>query len=113
LKAFIAHARWPVISEAINMMDIYPELYADIGVLTWALPKEAFYSSLKQLIDAGFGKRIMFGTDQMLWPEAILIAVSSVKEAPFLSEEEKRDILYNNAVRFLKLSKETISDHHK
>lgn len=94
------------------MMYIYPELYADIGVLTWALPKEAFYSSLKQLIDAGFGKRIIFGTDQMLWPEAISIAVSTIREAPYLSEEDKRDILHNNAARFLKLSKETISDHY-
>lgn len=64
-------------------------------------------------MNTGFGKRIMFGTDQMLWPEAISIAVRTVKEALFLSEEEKRDILYNNAARFLKLSQETISEHHK
>lgn len=113
LKAFLAHAGYPYISETIAMMYIYPNLYADIGVLTWALPREAFFTTLKQLMDVGFGKRIMFGTDQMLWPEAISIAVKTVKEAPFLSEEEKRDILYNNAARFLELSQETISDHHK
>lgn len=113
MKAFIAHAGWPYISETIAMMYIYPELYTDIGVLNWALPKEAFYTALKQLMDAGFGKRIMFGTDQMLWPEAISIAVNTVKEATFLSEEEKRDILYNNAARFLELSEETISKHHE
>ena len=95
------------------MMYIYPELYTDIGVLDWALPKEAFYTTLKQLMDAGFGKRIMFGTDQMLWPEAISIAVRTIKEATFLSEEEKRDILYNNAARFLELSEETIAKHHE
>lgn len=113
MKAFIAHAGWPYISETIAMMYIYPELYTDIGVLNWALPKEAFYTLLKQLMDAGFGKRIMFGTDQMVWPEAISIAVRTVKEATFLSEEEKRDILYNNAARFLELSEETIAKHHK
>lgn len=113
LKAFIAHAGWPYISETIAMMYIYPELYTDIGVLNWALPKEAFYTALKQLMDAGFGKRIMFGTDQMLWPEAISIAIKTVKEAPFLSEEEKRDVLYNNAARFLELSEETIAKHHE
>lgn len=113
LKAFIAHAEWPYISETIAMMYIYPELYTDIGVLNWALPKEAFYTALKQLMDAGFGKRIMFGTDQMLWPEAISIAIKTVKEAPFLSEDQKRDILYNNAARFLELSEETIAKHHK
>lgn len=112
LKAFIAHAGWPYISETIAMLYIYPELYTDIGVLTWALPKDAFYSALKQLMDAGFGKRIMFGTDQMMWPEAISIAVKTVKEAPFLSEEEQRDILYNNAARFLELPQQTISAHY-
>lgn len=113
LKAFIAHAGYPYISETIAMMYIYPELYTDIGVLTWALPKEAFLTTLKQLMDAGFGKRIMFGTDQMLWPEAISIAVKTVKEVPFLSDDEKRDILYNNAARFLELSEETIAKHHE
>ncbi len=113
LKVFIAHAGWPYISETIAMMYVYPELYADIGILTWALPKAAFYSSLKMLLDAGFGKRIMFGSDQMFWPEAISIAVATVNEAPFLSNEEKRDILYNNAARFLELSEETILSHHK
>ena len=113
LRAFIAHAGWPYLSETIAMMYIYPNLYTDIGVLTWALPKAAFYSALKQLIDAGFEKRILFGTDQMLWPDAISIAVNTVKEVPFLSEEQKRDILYNNAARFLELPQETIAAHHK
>ena len=113
MKAFIAHAGWPYISETIAMMYIYPELYTDIGVLNWALPKEAFYSALKQLMDAGFGKRIMFGTDQMIWPEAISIAVKTVEEVPFLSESEKRDIFYNNAARFLELDPMLISNHHK
>jgi hypothetical protein len=113
LKAFLAHAGYPYIQETIAMMYIYPDLYTDIGVLTWALPVEAFYSTLKQLMDAGFGKRIMFGSDQMMWPGAISIAVKTVKEAPFLSESEKRDILYNNAARFLELSPEVITSHQK
>jgi len=113
LKAFLAHAGWPFISETIAMMYIYPELYVDIGVLTWALPKKVYYSALKELMDAGFGKRIMFGTDQMIWPEAIDIAVQTVRNTPFLSEEEKRDILYNNAARFLELDEETIAKHHE
>ena len=113
LKAFLAHAGWPYITETIALMYIYPNLYTDIGVLTWALPRNAFYAALKQLMDAGFGKRIMFGSDQMLWPEAIGIAVQTLNEAPFLTEEEKRDILYDNAARFLELSEETINDHHQ
>ncbi len=113
LKAFLAHAGYPYIQETIAMMYIYPELYADLGVLAWALPKKAFYATLKQLMDAGFGKRIMFGSDQMLWPGAISIAIETINEAPFLSESERRDILYNNAARFLELSEETITKHHE
>ena len=113
LKAFLAHAGYPYMQETIAMMYIYPGLYTDIGVLTWALPVEAFYSTLKQLMDAGFGKHIMFGSDQMMWPGAISISVKTVREAPFLTESEKRDILYNNAARFLELSPEVISSHQK
>ena len=50
------------------------------------------------------GKRILFGSDQMYWPDAIGEAIKSVRTAPFLSEEQKRDILYNNAARFLRLA---------
>ncbi len=113
IRAFIAHAGYPYISETIAMMYIYPNLYTDIGVLAWALPKKAFYSTLKQLMDAGFGKRIMFGTDQMIWPGAISVSVKTLRETPFLSNEEKRDIFYNNAARFLELSPEVISGHHQ
>ena len=45
----------------------------------------------------------MFGSDQMNWPKAIDFAVESITSAPFLSDEQKRDILYNNAARFLRL----------
>ncbi|MEZ4808611.1 MAG: amidohydrolase family protein, partial [Flavobacteriales bacterium] len=47
--------------------------------------------------------RLMFGTDQMAWPDKIGEAVSAIQEAPFLTREEKRDIFYDNAARFLHL----------
>jgi hypothetical protein len=40
----------------------------------------------------------------MNWPGAIERGLSAIQEAPFLSEAQKRDILYNNAVRFLRLT---------
>ena len=39
-------------------------------------------------------------------------SIEIIKEAPFLSEEQKRDIFYNNAARFLRLSEEEITRHH-
>jgi len=46
----------------------------------------------------------MFGSDAMVWPEAIGMAVEAVDAAPFLTREHKRDIFCRNAARFLKLS---------
>lgn len=112
MKAWLMHAGWPYIEETIALMYVYPELYVDIGVLTWALPEAALEDTLKKLIDYEFGKRIMFGTDQMIWPGAIEMAVNRIKEAGYLTEEQKRDILYNNAARFFELKEEVIAEHH-
>ncbi len=54
----------------------------------------------------------MWGSDQMVWPRAIDVAIEALESAPFLSAEQKRDIFYNNAARFLRLSEEEIAKHH-
>jgi hypothetical protein len=64
------------------------------------------------MVEAGFEKRIMFGSDQMIWPGTIDKAIESVERAPFLTQSQKRDILYNNAARFLRLSNEEIKRDH-
>ena len=51
----------------------------------------------------------MFGSDQMRWPQKIGEAIEAIREAPFLSEEQKRDILHDNAARFLRLEERTSS----
>lgn len=54
----------------------------------------------------------MFGSDQMGRPESIGYSTDVVKSAPW-DEEVKRDILHNNAARFLQLSDEEIEAHHR
>lgn len=112
LRLYVMHFGSPLVDEMIAVMQTYPNVYIDVGGNTWPYPREYFYSQLKRFVDAGFGKRILFGSDQMLWPELIEISIEIIEEAPFLSEEQKRDILYNNAARFLRLSKEEIARHH-
>lgn len=112
LRAYLMHAGWPYIDETTAMMYIYPNLYADVGVLAWALTREAFYSALQELVEAGFEDRLLFGTDQMLWPGALGLAVETIEAAPFLSDEQKRAIFYDNAARFLELSEEEVAAHH-
>ena len=51
-------------------------------------------------------------SDQLIWPRAIEIAIDTIEKAPFLSPEDKRDIFYNNAARFLRLSDAEIARHH-
>lgn len=63
-------------------------------------------------MDAGFAKRVMFGSDQMVWPGVIERSIQAFESAPFLSDIQKRDILYNNAARFLRLSEAEIAKHH-
>lgn len=51
-------------------------------------------------------------SDQMIWPRVIDASIEIIEEAPFLTKGQKRDIFYNNAARFLRLSEETIAKHH-
>ena len=112
LRLYVENAGFPYKEEMIAMMYQYPQLYADVSTITWVIPRTAFYDYLKALIRAGLGKRLMFGSDQMVWPEKIGEAVEAINQAPFLTKEQKRDILYNNAMRFLRLEDaEDVSIH--
>jgi hypothetical protein len=104
LRIYLMHAGFPFIQETIAIMHMYPQVYADLGVLDWNRSREEFHGYLRTLMNAGLGKQLMFGTDQMVWPDAIGLAVEGIESAEFLTEEQKRDIFYNNAVRFFRLS---------
>jgi predicted TIM-barrel fold metal-dependent hydrolase len=99
----VESAGYPFLDEIITLMYMYPQVYADLSTISWIIPRETFHDYFKNLMRAGLGKRLMFGSDQMIWPETIGMAVEAIESADFLTEEQKRDIFYNNAVRFLKL----------
>ena len=113
LRLYLQHAGYPFLEETVAIMSVYPQVYADISVINWVLPEAEFRSYLEALVRAGLGKRLMFGTDQMIWPEAIDMAVDRVRRASFLTEEQKADIFYNNAARFLRLTSEQIAADHR
>jgi uncharacterized protein len=58
---------------------------------------------IQRIVDAGFEDRVMFGTDQMIWPKLMATSISVIQNADYLTPQQKRDILYNNAARFLRL----------
>ena len=103
LKIYMMHAGWPYLDDMKALMYAHPQLYVGVGAINWLLPKEEFHGFLRGLVQAGYGRRILFGSDQMGWPQAIDEAFEAVDDADFLSAEQKADIFYNNAARFLGL----------
>jgi predicted TIM-barrel fold metal-dependent hydrolase len=112
LRVYIMHAGWPLVDDLLALMWAHRQVYAEVGVLVWALPEAEFYRYLQRIVDAGFGNRVMFGSDQMVWPGVIEPSIRRIERAPFLTDDQKRDILYNNAARFLRLSRAEIDRHH-
>ncbi|MCH7987322.1 MAG: amidohydrolase family protein [Acidobacteria bacterium] len=110
LRIYIEGSGFPFLEETIALMYHYPNVYGDLSASRY--PRKIFHWYLHRLMDAGLGKRLMFGSDRSKFPKLIGEAIEAIESAPFLTEEEKRDIFYNNAARFLRLSKETIAKHH-
>jgi predicted TIM-barrel fold metal-dependent hydrolase len=103
LRIWAMHAGWPLADDTIATLYAHPQLYVDVGVICYAFPRKQFYSFLQRLIDAGFEKRIMFGSDEMVWPDALSAGIDSIENDPHLTAAQKRDILHDNAARFLRL----------
>jgi uncharacterized protein len=112
LRVYIMHAGYPLIGDLRALLFTHPQVYVDIAAIVGTEPRAAFYRYLQELVDAGFHERVMFGTDSGVWPGLIEASIDVIEQAPFLTPPHKRDILYNNAARFLRLSKETIAAHH-
>ena len=103
LRLYVMHAGWPFLDEMKALLYAHPQVYLDLGVIDWSQPAPEFPRYLRGLVEAGSGKRVMFGSDQMVWPDVIELAVAAVESADYLTAEQKDDIFYNNAVRFLRL----------
>jgi hypothetical protein len=103
LRVLLMHAGWPHRDETLALLYQYPHVYADLTVVDWVIPRAAFHDYLQALVRAGFGDRLLFGSDQMLWPDAIGLAIEGVDSAPFLSAPQKRAIFFENAARFYHL----------
>ena len=91
LRVYVMHYGSPFVDEMIAMLFSHPNLYVDIACNDWGFPRKQFYEHLRKMVDAGFEKRIMFGSDQMVWPATIGKAIETVEMAPFLSKSQKKD----------------------
>jgi uncharacterized protein len=108
----LMHAGYPMLDDLLAVLYAHPEVYCDVGVIVFTQPRPVFYRYLQAIVEAGFGNRVMFGSDQMVWPGVIERSIAVIEEAPFLNTDQIRDILYNNAARFLRFSDQQIDRHH-
>jgi predicted TIM-barrel fold metal-dependent hydrolase len=107
LRLYVMHAAWPFADRMMLLMFQHPQLYVDTGMISNSLTRKEFHRYLEILVDAGFHKRILFGSDSVQWPEFIVESIEAIETAGFLAPEQKRDIFYNNAVRFLRLGEKS------
>jgi len=106
LRIYLMHAGgedWP--EHMIRLMAYYPQLYTDLAVMLWVEPNTQRYITefLRNAKYAGYLDRVMFGSDQMIWPYAIEKSIVFLNSLSFLTAKDKENIFYNNAARFLRL----------
>jgi predicted TIM-barrel fold metal-dependent hydrolase len=118
LRLYIMHAGVPFFpEETFAMLYMFPKLYVDISALpfmsyAYAYSRESLKEFLTNAVKYGFINRVMFGSDEWLYPGFIGLSIDFINQVDYLTETQKRDILYNNAARFLKLSDAEIQKHY-
>jgi len=114
LQMMVMHAGGFYWERTLMLMQMYPRVHAELGVLGH-VPDHVRAGTLARFVREakrrGMLDRVLFGSDQMVWPEAVGRSVEAVQGLDFLTAEEKGAILYDNAARFLGLSQEEIARH--
>jgi uncharacterized protein len=106
LRVQVMHAGYPMMENMLALLGANSHVYVDISGLNWSYPLSEVNGYIKRLVDAGFGDRVMYGSDGGPWPELIPYTIDMIRKADYLTPQQKRDILYNNAARFLRLDRQ-------
>jgi hypothetical protein len=107
LRVQVMHAGYPMIDDMLTLLQANSHVNVDIAGLIWSYPIKEVNRYIERLVDADFEDRVMFGTDQMEWPKLMAYSISIIQNADYLTPEQKRDILYNNAASFYRLDKKS------
>jgi predicted TIM-barrel fold metal-dependent hydrolase len=100
LKVVICHMGWPFFDHALYLLYAYPQVYVDTGVVNWILAPSVFQRILREAVETA-PAQVLFGSDQMTWPEQITPALEAVTGAAALTAEQKRRVLWDNAQALL------------
>jgi uncharacterized protein len=103
LRLFVMHAGWPRLEPMLALLYAHPNVYVDVAALQtpYMVPRPAYSRYLQSLVESGFGKRVMFGSD---FPDQASAGIDAITAATFLTADQKADVLCNNAARFLRLN---------
>jgi hypothetical protein len=105
LRLWIMHAGYPMLDNLLTLLQASSHVYVDVAGLIWSYPRKEVDEYIRRIVEGGFGDRIMFGTDQLVWPKLMETSIEVIDRASYLTPQQKRDILYNNAARFLRLTR--------
>ena len=105
LRVYLAHAGIEWDEHTLSLLNVHPNLYTDVSCLLWIDPmaKRTGREFLAKVKEDKNLDRVMFGSDQIRHPHGIGMSIEYLNSLEFLSDQDKRDILYNNAARFLRL----------
>ena len=90
----------PFWDETLALLKDYPNVYLDLTITNGAMPVEQYEAALRRLIDAGFGDRIMFGSDNL--PVGPIL--ERLRGFEWLSDAQRQAILSGNASRFFRVN---------
>ena len=93
LRVQVMHAGYPMIDNMLKLLLANSHVYVDVAGLIWSYPIKEVNRYIERLVEAGFEDRVMFGTDQLLWPKLMAYSISIIENADYLTRQQKRDIL--------------------
>ena len=86
-----------MIDNMLTLLQANSHVYVDVAGLIWTYPLKGVNRYIQRLVEAGFEDRVMFGTDQLQWPKLMAYSIAIIQNGDYLTPNQKRDILYNNA----------------
>jgi predicted TIM-barrel fold metal-dependent hydrolase len=89
-------------------MKLYPQIYCEISAVSLFVPKEVWEPNVKKLFSEGLGDRLMFASDYF---GTVREHIEIIYNIDWLSDNQNKNIYYNNAARFLNLSESEIKKH--
>ena len=99
IQVLLMHAGGPgFLDETLALMEEYENVYADLGAITLAWKLEEVNQWVRAFQDRRLGDRLLFGSDAVF---SLPATVAVINKLGALNAKQRRDILYDNGVKFL------------